>query len=70
MEGAEKGGALTEGPIMTWASIAKFCGFSVRTARRLKERMLGEGVVFVRRRRCGSNVFCAWPEDLKRFCKK
>ena len=60
---------MAEELIITLQKIAEFCGFSLSTAKRMRKRMIDGGIVFRRRRKCGSFVFCAWPDDLKKFTK-
>jgi CRP-like cAMP-binding protein len=56
--------------LVTWGEIARYCGLSVRTVRRMRDEMVEQRIVFRRRRRLGKRVYCAWAADLERFFKK
>ena len=56
--------------LITWREMAEYCGVSFNTMRRMRGRLLEEGVIFRRRRRYGKWVYCAWAEDLRKIVKK
>ena len=56
--------------LVTWGEIAEYCGVSAKTLQRMKSQLIAEGIVFRRRQRLGKRIYCAWPDDIKKFLKK